>query len=39
VYIIEDLHAYDGNLTKDWFVNKNIKTKLLCNDKLLIYEK
>jgi hypothetical protein len=39
VYIIEDLHAYDGNLTKDWFSNKNIKTKLLCNDKLLIYEK
>jgi hypothetical protein len=39
VYIIEDLHAYDGNLTKDWFINKNIKTKLLCNNKLLIYEK
>jgi hypothetical protein len=39
VYIIEDLHAYDGNLTKDWFSNKNIKTKLLCNDKLLVYEK
>jgi demethylmacrocin O-methyltransferase len=39
VYIIEDLHAYDGNLTKEWFANQNIKTKLLCNDKLLVYEK
>ena len=39
VYIIEDLHSYDGHLTKDWFLKNNKKIKLSCNDKLLIYEK
>ena len=39
VYIIEDLHSYDGHLTIDWFSTNNKKYELLCNNKLLIYKK
>lgn len=39
LYIIEDLHAYDGQLTKNWLTEKNKKFKLFCDGKLLVYEK
>ena len=39
IYIIEDLHAYDCHLTKEWFKSKGIEHKLYCNEKLLIYKK
>jgi hypothetical protein len=39
IYIIEDLHAFDGHLTIEWFNKNNKKYDLLCSDKLLIYKK
>jgi hypothetical protein len=39
IYIIEDLHSYDGYLTIDWFSKNKKNYKLLCNNKLLIYKK
>ena len=39
IYVIEDLHAYDCQLTIEWFKENNLPHKLYCNNKLLIYEK